>query len=220
MGQAPAGTTNVPSSGISTNTIGNGGLGDGSVPVLPTVTIAAVTTPAAEGGAIGSFTISRTGATTNALTVNFTLGGGATAGIDYQIIGTSVVIPAGAAATVLVITPIDDAMSENNETAVLNLASSTNYAVRAPSAAAVTINDNDSQLPATLVVSIRPNNGMLTVAWNSIPGRIYQVGFKNNLNNTTWTPLGPPITAIGTTASYSDNPPVGSLMRYYNVQLQ
>src|SRR5215213_1784963 len=95
VGQAPTGTTNTPSSGI-TNTIGGGGLSTngGSGSTLPTISVAA-TTQAAEGGATGVFTFTRSGSTTGALTVNFTVGGTATAGSDYASIGNSVSFPAG-----------------------------------------------------------------------------------------------------------------------------
>ena len=52
---------------------------------------------ATEGNAAdtGVFTVSRTGSTTAALTVNYTVSGTATNGTDYQNLTGSVVIPVG-----------------------------------------------------------------------------------------------------------------------------
>ena len=76
-------------------------------PALPTVTVAATDANAAEAGLpIRSFTVTRTGATTAALTVNYTVGGTATAGTDYQALSGSVVIAAGSASATITVTPI------------------------------------------------------------------------------------------------------------------
>ena len=68
----------------------------GSAPVVPTVTVSATDNAAAEAGqGPGVFTFTRTGDTSQSLTVNYTLGGSATNGSDYTSLATSVLIPAG-----------------------------------------------------------------------------------------------------------------------------
>src|SRR5262245_65982440 len=63
---------------------------------LPTVTIAAIDAAASEVGPdAGTFRISRTGDTSAALSVFFTIGGSATNGADYQGIAGSINIPPG-----------------------------------------------------------------------------------------------------------------------------
>ena len=75
------------------------------------VTVVATDPSASETGPnTGTFTVSRTGPTTAALTVNYTVAGTATAGSDYTALPGSVVIPAGAASALVVVTPIDDAV--------------------------------------------------------------------------------------------------------------
>jgi hypothetical protein len=104
------------------------------------VTVNATDSNAAEAGPDpGVFTVTRTGDTTNALTVNFTVGGTAAAGSDYGAIGTSVVIPAGASSETITITPIADGLNEGSETVILTLASGTGYTVGDPSTATVNI---------------------------------------------------------------------------------
>jgi hypothetical protein len=124
--------------------------------VTPVVTVVASDASAAEAGsATGTFTITRTGDLTGALTVNYTVGGTATSGTDYAALSGSVVISAGAATATVVVTPNDDLVDEANETVILTLAAGTGYSVGTPSAATVTITDNDgpAPLPGTMPTS-------------------------------------------------------------------
>ena len=110
----------------------------------PTVTISASDATAAEAGAAtGAFTVSRTGDTTTALTVNYTVGGTATAGSDYAALLGDVTIPIGFSTAVITVTPVDDGLVEANETVTVTVASNAAYTVGSPSIATVTITDND-----------------------------------------------------------------------------
>src|SRR5207237_1237364 len=124
-------------------------------PPKPTVTVAATDANASESGPdSGTFTISRTGSTGSALTVNYTLSGTAQNGSDYQQLATSVTIAAGASSATVTVTPIDDSQVEGNETVVLTLAANSAYTAGSPSSATVTIADNDQPpLPTVTVVA-------------------------------------------------------------------
>jgi len=92
----------------------------------PLVSVRATDSEAQEGGLSfnpnpGRFTITRTGLTTNPLTVSFSLAGTATIGVDYQTVPLSVTIPAGQTSANIDITPIADNLIEGNETVILNL---------------------------------------------------------------------------------------------------
>ena len=64
---------------------------------LPQVSVTATTPQATEAGLTnGVFTVTRLGCSNAALTVNYTVGGTATAGADYTTLSGSVSIPAGA----------------------------------------------------------------------------------------------------------------------------
>lgn len=92
----------------------------------------------------GSFTISRSGSTASALSVSYTVGGSAGNGTDYTpSLSGSATIAAGQSSVLVTITPVDDADIEGEETAVLTLADTANYDLGSPSAATVTIADND-----------------------------------------------------------------------------
>jgi len=123
---------------------------------LPTVTIAAADAAAAERNRDpGTLRITRTGATTAALTVRYTGSGTAMIGTDYDGPTGSVVIPIGQTSATVTIRPIDDVYVEGNETAIVTLATNAAYTLGSAKAATVTIADNDTQRPALIVI---PNN--------------------------------------------------------------
>ena len=110
---------------------------------VPVVTIEATDAAASEVGPdTGTFTFTRTGDTTSALTVSYTRGGTAANGVDYASIGTSIVIPAGSASVTRTITPLNDALVEGPETVILTLADGAKYDLGATTTATVTIADN------------------------------------------------------------------------------
>jgi hypothetical protein len=107
------------------------------------VSIAATTANANEQGlASGAFTISRTGDTSVSLTVNYTIGGTATAGSDYTTLSGSVTFLPGATATNITVTVLQDAVAELTETVVLTISGSGAYGVSG-GPATVSIFDNE-----------------------------------------------------------------------------
>ena len=97
------------------------------------------------------FLISRTGDTSAALTVRYSVGGTAGPGTDYVSIPSLATITAGAASTTVTVTPIDDLAVESNETVVLTLVADAAYSVGSPGEAVVTIISDD--LPPDLTVT-------------------------------------------------------------------
>ena len=131
-------------------------LGSSPPPTLPVVTVIATDSSASEAGPdAGTFTVSRSGSTAQALTVYYTLAGTAQNGVDYQTLPGSVTIPTGASSTTITVTPIDDNQLEGDETVVVTLSSSTGYTVGSPGSATVIIHDNDLPLP----VQVAPISG-------------------------------------------------------------
>ena len=130
---------------------------------LPRVTVTSTVPTAAEAGIVnGLFTVSRTGPTTDPLTVSYAITGTATPGGDYVTVPGTVTIPAGAASETIPVTPVDDPFSEPNETVALTLNVDPSYTPGSPSQALVTIVSED--LPADLVVSV------LTAPVTAVPG--------------------------------------------------
>lgn len=123
-----------------------------------TAVSAAATSPNANtAGIAGVFTVTRTGDTSQPLSVGYTVGGTAVAGQDYQALPGSVTIPAGVNSATVIVAP-GSSLSASSATVVLTLAASSSYAAGTGSAT-VTI----SNVPATLyVASLAPASGAAT----------------------------------------------------------
>ncbi len=118
---------------------------------LPAVSVAASAATATEAGSVaGAFTFARTGDTTEALTVHYSVGGTATAGSDYTALSGLVTIGHGSATAVVPVVPIDDLAVEPNESVSVSLAPDPAYVIGS-AGASVTIVSNDS--PSDLVVT-------------------------------------------------------------------
>jgi Ca2+-binding RTX toxin-like protein len=128
-----------------------------SNPTLPSITLAVSPASVNEDGTTNlAYTFTRTGVTTNALTVNYTLGGTATLNTDYTRTGTTntVTFAAGSATATVTVDPTADTIVESNETVILTLATGTGYTVGTPNAVTGTITNDDVTLPSiTLAVS-------------------------------------------------------------------
>ncbi|MGJ0606845.1 Calx-beta domain-containing protein [Cylindrospermopsis raciborskii] len=97
------------------------------------------------------YTFTRTGVISNALTVNYTIGGTATNGTDYNNVGTSVTFAAGSSTATVTVDPTADTTVESDETVILTLASGTGYTIGTTSGVTGTITNDDTQV--TLAVS-------------------------------------------------------------------
>jgi hypothetical protein len=108
----------------------------------------------------GTFLVTRSGDTTNALTVYYAFSGVTGSGVmalhgaDYEWMPGLVVIPAGQNAASITIVPRFDNLGEGPEQCVLNLgANATNYVLGTSATATVTINDNAADKPYIDVVN-------------------------------------------------------------------
>jgi len=107
----------------------------------PVVFIAATVSRALpKRGQAGEWRVMRTGNTTAALNVNYTVSGSAAGGKDYEPLSGQVTIPAGAASATIKLEPAKDA--RDDAMVVLTLATGQrNYHVGCPSASLVVIRD-------------------------------------------------------------------------------
>lgn len=109
---------------------------------LPKVTVTATQPNATEPSVAGQFTVSRTGITTSALTVNYGTTGTAVPNVNYTQLAGTVIIPAGLASATVSVQPLDDTSWTGPTTVVLTLTAGS-YTVGTPGTATVTIADND-----------------------------------------------------------------------------
>ncbi|MBX9258207.1 hypothetical protein H1Q63_30515, partial [Desmonostoc muscorum CCALA 125] len=143
----------------------------------PVITIAATDASAAETATgitpnPGTFTLTRTGNLATALTVNYSLSGTATKGTDYSNLTGTVSFAAGANTATIKVTPTDDTLAENSETAILTLKTGTGYTLGTTTTAIVTIADNETPVitiaatdanAAETATGITPNPGTFTL---------------------------------------------------------
>jgi len=107
------------------------------------VTLAISDATVAEGNTL-QFTVTRSGSTTIASTVDFaTANGTAAAGNDYIAQNGTVSFGAGETSKTISIATIDDSLIEGNETLAVNLSNASNGGTLLNSSAIGTINDND-----------------------------------------------------------------------------
>ncbi len=148
----------------TSNEIGSPGIA--VVSGSPLVSIVATDASASETGPdAGTFRISRTGSTTSAMTVIYTIatGAGHAVSADYTPTLTSpATILEGDSFVDITITPVNDTDVEGNETVTLTLGDTGSYDVGSPSFATITIEDNDSPNQAPTAVAL--NNTVLLLS--------------------------------------------------------
>lgn len=149
------------------------GIGGSDLPTLSVVVsdAAAAETTVSQTANLGTYTINRTGSTSDALVVSLSYSGSASSGSDYLSLPTLVTIPAGQSSMTLTVAPLDDSLAESSESVIATLQTSGAYnldSVR--SAATVTIADNDQTLPT---ISLRATD---PVAAETRTGRVANRG--------------------------------------------
>jgi len=120
--------------------------------------IATVPDAPLDGSAFALLKFSRTGDSTNDLTVNYMLGGTAAKWTDYYRLPegdmpVAVTIPAGASSTTLAITARANSTGANPETVVFTLSADPSYSVGNANAATVTIAAAAAAIPSVSVVA-------------------------------------------------------------------
>lgn len=123
-----------------------------------TVSILATDRTALAGTSTGAFTLVRNGPTNADLSVNFTISGTASNGVDYNAITNPVTIPAGYYAVDIPVVPIVDPNVSGNTTVILTLQTDGSYAIGRP-CAKVKIIDDIFNLPPPTIDLLTPTNG-------------------------------------------------------------
>jgi hypothetical protein len=67
------------------------------------------------------------------------------------------------------------------------------------------------------VLSISLSNSIITISWQAIVGQTYRIQYKNDFSDSTWSTLGPDVTANAATASTTDV--VGTSPHFYRLML-
>ncbi len=186
---------------------------DSPTNVKPTITISA--TDASAGETLtgqtanpGRFTLTRTGSTASSLTINYTVAGTATNGVDYNALSGTATFSAASSTAIINLTPINDSLVEGDETVVVNLSSNTNYNLGTVKTATVKIVDNDS---STITVT-SPNGG------ESLPGGQINITWTDNISENVNIDLYRGNTWIKTWMA--NTPSDGSQLLYTPIELE
>ncbi len=141
------------------------------------------------------YTFTRTGVTTNALTVNYGVGGTATLGTDYTQTGAAtftattgtVTFAAGATTATVTVDPTADIIFEADETIALTLATGTGYNVGTTTAITGTITNDDippaiSIADFTIVEGIdgNPTQSLITISLNKASSQAIAVNYATS----------------------------------------
>ncbi len=127
---------------------------------LPSITLAVSPSSVTEDGTTNLvYTFTRSGVTTNPLTVNYTLGGTATLNTDYTRTGTTntVTFAAGSSTATVTVDPTADTTVESDETVILTLATGTGYTVGTTTPVMGTITNDDVTLPS-ITLAVAPSS--------------------------------------------------------------
>jgi hypothetical protein len=176
----------------------------------PMITVAKIA-DAIEAGTDGVFRFTRTGDTTDPLTINVTIGGTATPEDDYTDLGQQVTltIDAGSATADLVVDAMSDAIYDPDETVIATIANGPDYTVGTPNSATVNITNDSStvqtlihQQTFTLTGATGTANVTLTVTYNA-PGHagkyLWSYSVQNPSSSTSsWTTFSVPVSNMDT----------------------
>ncbi|GAB4136902.1 MAG: hypothetical protein Fur0046_10690 [Cyanobacteria bacterium J069] len=137
------------------------------IPIVPVSVSVSPANVVEDSGGVMVYTFTRSLYNRNSLTVNFTLGGTATRGSDYNVTGASITgntgtvifAPNSNTATVRV-TPIADNLLEPNETVIVALGAGSGYSLAAANTATGTIINDESQIALAIApASVLENSG-------------------------------------------------------------
>ena len=115
----------------------------------PTVVFSAPSSAASEGAGTVNLLLNLSNPSASTVTVNYSVGGTATPGIDYTTLPGSTTIAPGRTARYLPVTILDDQEDEPDETVIVTLTSALNATLGATRAATLTIRGND--LPTAIL---------------------------------------------------------------------
>jgi uncharacterized protein (DUF1800 family) len=124
----------------------------------PEVVTITATDPSADtsGDNTGSFTVTRGGGLSSALTVNYAVGGSAVNGVDYKGLLGSVTIPANQSSAPVTVMPNPTLSGASIGSVILTLGAGNSYSVGGAASATVTI---QFLAPTLYVAQIRPTSG-------------------------------------------------------------
>ncbi|MGB7324761.1 MAG: Ig-like domain-containing protein, partial [Rubripirellula sp.] len=124
--------------------------------VLPGVTLSVDTTTIAEASGTATFTATLSGAVATPVVIDLQTSGTAQLASDYSISATQITIPAGELAGTVVVTAIEDAIVEANETLIVEITSIVGGAEVTEQKVVAIVADNDFRKPLIATTATNP----------------------------------------------------------------
>ena len=75
-----------------------------------------------------------------------------------------------------------------------------------------------ASIPLPVPLSVQVSGTNLFLNWPGVAGQTYQLEYKNNLTDPTWTPVGSPVTGTGATLALTNNA-TASPQRFFHLRL-
>jgi hypothetical protein len=177
----------------------------------PSIDLVASDSLAAELGTDrGRFTLVRSGDTSAALTVNYTVSGTASNGVDYATLSGSAVFAAGSNSTSVMVAPLADSLAEENETITLSLSPGANWQLGSLTNATVTLRDAPPRL------SVTRSTAEIVIEFAAVPNRSYTLETSDTVTNGWQVLSNIPSTAITRTISIT-NPIAPVVAQFFRV---
>ena len=133
--------------GSASTTVGSGG-------TQPTVQFASASATAAESAGTATVQVRLSAASSQAVTVPYTISGTATNGTDFSVSPASpITIPANSTSATVTINIVDDGTTEPTETVILTLGTPTNATLGSQSSYTLSITDNDACHSSSVVAT-------------------------------------------------------------------
>ncbi|MXW49598.1 MAG: hypothetical protein F4171_00105 [Gammaproteobacteria bacterium] len=129
-------------------------------PAMPAASFASASSSASEGAGTHNVSVNLSPAPQSAITLSYSVGGTAAAGVDYTALPGTVSAPAGDTSVDISVTITDDSADEGAETVMLTLTGGTGYTAGSPGVHTLTITDNDDPPPNTPVVRVAGGNAV------------------------------------------------------------
>jgi Ca2+-binding RTX toxin-like protein len=165
------------------------------------------------------YTFTRTGITTNALTVNYGVGGTAALSTDYTQTGAatftattgSVTFAAGSSTAIVTINPTDDIIVESGETVALTLTAGVGYTIPAPTTVTGTILNDDTLVTLAVAPATVTENGTtnlvytFTRAGNTAGALTVSYNIGGDASSTDYTQTGGAFSGTTGTVTFAAN---------------
>ncbi len=158
----------------------------------PGVILGVSGSPFSENGGVATVTATLSTASGKNVTVNLAYSGTAANTTDYTRSGAAIVIPAGSTSGSVTLTGVNDALDENDETVIVDIASVTNGTESGTQQVTATVADDDAPPTVTLGVTGSPfaeNGGSATVTATlssaSAKSVTVNLGYSGTATNTS-----------------------------------